>query len=249
MAPTHGAFMPVQRKVFRIEQHMRPRARGAMSVANTGAQHGEFASALRALVEPQTPSDREALARLRAEIAEAQAYKAELVAIHDAIDRTAVDMAALMAGTKDGGQASRVSRELAAIVTGTERATQAILQAAEEIDQSAHALAVALKSGHEQALAHDIQERVVSIFEVCNFQDLTGQRVSNVVTTLKFIEERIGRLFEIWQRVEHFRPATAGRDAEDESRFLNGPKLAEDGGHSTQSEIDQIFFAAGEAIT
>src|ERR1041385_8990526 len=78
MAPTNGAFMPVQRKVFRIEQHMRPRARGAMSVAKTGAQHGEFASALRALVEPQTPSDREALARLRAEIPEAQAYKAEL---------------------------------------------------------------------------------------------------------------------------------------------------------------------------
>ncbi len=149
-----------------------------------------------------------------------------------------------MTGAKTGDQVSRVSRELAAIVTGPERATQEILQAAEDIDQSAHALATALKSGHEQGLAHDIQERVVRVFEVCNFQDLTGQRVSNVVATLKIIEERISRLFEIWQRVEHFRPTAADRDDGDERRFLNGPKLSDDRGHSTQTEIDQIFTRA-----
>jgi chemotaxis protein CheZ len=239
--------MPIQRKVFRIEEHMRPRTpRGGTASADGGGgpQHGEFASALRALVEPQAASGREATERVRTEIAEAQAYKAELVAIHDAIGHTAADMAALVAGAKNGGQVSRASRELAAIVTGTERATQAILQAAEEIDQSAHALSSALERGHEQGLAHDIQERVVRIFEVCNFQDLTGQRVSNVVTTLKYIEERISRLFEIWQRVEHFKPAAADGDDGNGRRFLNGPKLSDDGGHSTQSEIDRIFIGA-----
>lgn len=227
---------------------MRPRSRGFASAGAPApdTQQNAFGLIPPKPAEPQI-SERQLTARSRAEIAEAQAYKAELVAIHEAIGRTAADMTELMAGTKDGGQASRVSRELAAIVTGTERATQAILQAAEEIDQSAHALSAALKGGHEQALAHDIQERVVSIFEVCNFQDLTGQRVSNVVTTLKSIEERIGRLFEIWQRVEHFRPATADRDDGDERRFLNGPKLNEDRGHATQSEIDQIFFGLGDA--
>jgi len=242
---------PVQRKVFRIEEHMRPRSRGFVSAPAPDAQQSEFGLIPPKPAKPQTSapqvSERQLTARARAEIAEAQAYKAELVAIHEAIGRTATDMAALMADAKDGGQVSRVSRELAAIVTGTERATQAILQAAEEIDQSAHALSAALKSGHEQALAHDIQERVVSIFEVCNFQDLTGQRVANVVTTLKFIEERVGRLFEIWQRVEHFKPAVAERNDSDERRFLNGPKLNNDSGHATQSEIDQIFFGIGDA--
>jgi chemotaxis protein CheZ len=237
---------PVQRKVFRIEEHMRPRARRSASVDAAQAQ-SEFATVRLKPVETQT-AERQFDARTRAEVAEAQAYKAELVAIHDVIGRTAADMAALTAGAEDGSQTSRVSRELAAIVTGTERATQAILQAAEEIDQSAHALATALSAGHEQALAHDIQERVVQIFEVCNFQDLTGQRVSNVVTTLKFIEERIGRLFEIWQRVEHFKPSAAVRD-DDDRRFLNGPKLAGEGGHATQSEIDEIFFGIGDTLT
>jgi len=236
---------PVQRKVFRIEEHMRPRSRGFASVERARTPAGEFATIPLKPVEPDV-AGRPLGPSGGADVAEAQAYKAELVAIHEAIGRTAADMAALVAGAEDGGQASRVSRELAAIVTGTERATQAILQAAEEIDQSAHALADVLKAGHEQGLVHDIQERVVRIFEVCNFQDLTGQRVSNVVTTLKSVEERIARLFEIWQRIEHFKPAAVSD--EDDSRFLNGPKLAGEGGHVTQSEIDEIFFGIGDSL-
>ena len=235
--------MAVQRKVFSIEQHVRPRLRGAAQ--SVGAdQQSDVATELqrlRSLIEPQAAAESHAAKQARAQIAEAQAYKAELATIYDAIGRTAADMASLVAGAKSGAQASRISRELAAIVTGTERATQAILQAAEEIDQSAHALAAALKN-HERGLVHDIQERVVQIFEVCNFQDLTGQRVSKAVTTLRFIEEHIDRMLEIWQRVEHFKPAVAEQDEGDERRFLNGPKLADDGGHSTQSEIDRIFI-------
>src|SRR5690349_18640721 len=107
--------MPVQRKVFRIEQHMRPRTpRGMvrdMAAADAGGepQQGGFASALRALGGPQAVSDREAALRARAGIAEAQGYKAELAVIHDAIGRTAADMAALVAGAKsDGGAGGQV---------------------------------------------------------------------------------------------------------------------------------------------
>jgi chemotaxis protein CheZ len=240
--------MPVQRKVYSIEQHVRPRSRLGGAAQSGGAdQQSDVASELqrlRSLIEPQVAAESHAANQARAQIAEAQAYKAELATIYDAIGRTAADMASLVSGAKSGAQASRISRELAAIVTGTERATQAILQAAEEIDQSAHALAAALKN-HERGLVHDIQERVVQIFEVCNFQDLTGQRVSKAVTTLRFIEEHIDRMLEIWQRVEHFKPITADGGHEDgERRFLNGPKLSGDGGHSTQSEVDKIFVGS-----
>jgi chemotaxis protein CheZ len=240
--------MAVQRKVFSIEQHMRPRMRGAALALPIGDQQRASMSerhALRSPIEPQVAADNNMAKRARAQIAEAQAYKAELATIYDAIGRTAADMASLVAGAKNGAQASRISRELAAIVTGTERATQAILQAAEEIDQSAHALAAALKN-HERGLVHDIQERVVQIFEVCNFQDLTGQRVSKAVTTLRFIEEHIDRMLQTWQKIEQFKPIVPDdRSEDDDQRFLNGPKLAGDGGHATQSEIDKIFFVRG----
>lgn len=229
--------MPVRRKVFSIEQHMQPRVRGTAPVQPGGAQQREFKP------DPQAQAavEDELVKRARAQIAEARAYKAELTAICDAIGRTAADMASLVAGAKSGAQASRISRELAAIVTGTERATQAILEAAEEIDQSAHALAPALKN-HQRGLVHDIQERVVQIFEVCNFQDLTGQRVSKAVTTLRFIEEHIDRMLAIWQKIEQFKPVGPDdRNRHGDRRFLNGPRLSGDGGHSTQSEIDKIF--------
>jgi len=233
--------MPVQRKVFSIEQHVRPHMRRAAQPASGGGEHHQ---APRSAIESRLAAESDLAKRARAQIAEAKAYKAELAAIYDAIGRTAADMASLVAGAKRGAQTSRVSRELAAIVTGTERATQAILQAAEEIDQSAHALAGALKN-HERGLAHDIQERIVQIFEVCNFQDLTGQRVSKAVTTLRFIEEHIDRMLAIWQKIEQFKPITPDdREADDHKRFLHGPKLAGDAGHATQSEIDRIFVGA-----
>ena len=84
-----------------------------------------------------------------------------------------------------GDRIARAGRELQAIVAGTEQATQTILQAAEEIDRSRRHAGRALKSEHDQGLAHDIQDRVVQIFEACNFQDLTGQRVAKVVATLQ----------------------------------------------------------------
>jgi chemotaxis protein CheZ len=38
----------------------------------------------------------------------------------------------------------------------------------------------------------------VQVFESCNFQDLTGQRISKVVATLKFIETHIIKMMDIW---------------------------------------------------
>jgi chemotaxis protein CheZ len=210
--------MPVQRKVFRIEEGARQQA--AEAVASV---------------------DRDSLERARAQIAEAQAYKHELGLIHAAVGRTRNEMIALGADAAGGEQTARARRELAAIVGGTERATQSILQAAEDIDQAANTLSASIKNGHDQGLAHDIQDRVVQIFEACNFQDLTGQRVAHVLATLKIVEEHVARLMAIWHDVEQFKPVVFGDDGSADRRFLNGPKLPEDRGHSTQDDIDVMF--------
>ena len=241
--------MPVQRKVFRIEEGARLRGSSGVAVQNTeGAlRHREFMAemqSLRALIRPRVQVDREALERARAQIAEAQAYKRELSVIYGAVERTRTEMTALGVEAQSNERTARASRELEAIVGGTEQATRSILQAAEEIDQAANALSASVKGSHEQGLAHDVQERVVQIFEACNFQDLTGQRVGHVLETLKFVEEHIARLLAIWQDVEQFKPVALDVDPEDDRRFLNGPKLADDGGHSTQADIDGMFRCA-----
>ena len=240
--------MPIQRKVFRIEEHARRRV--AESITTDGVEgalrHREFLTelqALRELIGPGASVDRDALLRARAQIAEAQAFKHELGLIHAAVERTRNDMSALDAEPSASEQTARARRELHAIVGGTEQATQSILQAAEAIDQAANTLTASVKGSHDRGLAHDIQDRVVQIFEACNFQDLTGQRVAHVMATLKFVEEHVARLLMIWQGIEQFQPVVFGEEAGGD-RFLNGPKLPGDRGHSTQDDIDGLFRCA-----
>jgi chemotaxis protein CheZ len=95
----------------------------------------------------------------------------------------------------------------------------------------------------QKILSEEIQERVVSIFEACNFQDLTGQRISKVMTTMKFIEKHITVMMDIWGGVDAIKShAPAIVDTrEGDDRLLNGPKLEGDVGHASQDDIDALF--------
>jgi chemotaxis protein CheZ len=128
---------------------------------------------------------------------------------------------------------TRIAHELEEVVLSTEQATQKVLAAAEDIDQVASNLVAALKGKFEQGLAKDIQDLVIKVFEACNFQDLAGQRVSKVLTTLNFVEEHVTRVLE-----EIKNPTAARRDG---AQLLHGPRLDIDIGHVSQADIDAIF--------
>ena len=79
--------------------------------------------------------------------------------------------------------------ELDAVVGATEKATGEILDCAEQIQTIAEGL--------EDAAAKDqLVTLVTNIFEASNFQDITGQRITKVVKTLKHIEAKIDALVE-----------------------------------------------------
>ena len=84
---------------------------------------------------------------------------------------------------------------------------------------------------------------MIRIFEASNFQDLAGQRIAKVLATLKFIEDRIARMMEIWGGIEAFKDYTAAALAERPPgpALLNGPKLEGDSGHASQDDIDALF--------
>ena len=42
--------------------------------------------------------------------------------------------------------------------------------------------------------AAKLQDAVTRIYEACSFQDITGQRITKVVTTLKVIEEKVAHI-------------------------------------------------------
>ena len=199
--------------------------------------------ALRALVKPSEQVTQQMIDAYKAQIAEAAKLKGELDLIHDAINKTKQEIATVHVTGFEGPEMARVTNELDAIVGGTETATESILSAAEDIDQMISTLAARLKDEQNQALAADVQERVIKVFEACNFQDLTGQRITKVVGTLKFIETHIVRMMEIWGGMEAFKDIEAEGIAEREgdAKLLNGPKIDGEVGHASQDDIDSLF--------
>ncbi|WP_417666582.1 protein phosphatase CheZ [Roseibium sp.] len=179
----------------------------------------------------------------RKELSEAAKLKTELDSIYEAIAQTKKEIATLHNTTgSDTEDMARVTNELDAVVTGTEGATESILSAAEFIDETANTLSARL-DGEDANLAHDIQERVVGIFEACNFQDLTGQRITKVVGTLRFIEDRIIQMMDIWGGIESFKEidVVQREAAEGDAALLNGPSLETDMDVATQDDIDALF--------
>lgn len=84
---------------------------------------------------------------------------------------------------------------------------------------------------------------MVSIFEACNFQDLTGQRIKKVMNTMRFIENHITVMMDIWGGVDAIKvhvPPVVDTRSEDE-KLLNGPKLEDEAGHASQDDIDALF--------
>jgi chemotaxis protein CheZ len=256
--------MPVHRRRFRIEEAFV----GDMPISEVGGNdvgpmHREIMTELRALrsqmgsgggrsaatetigesVSREVAEAHALLETYRAQIEQCEKLKIELDLIHDAISRTKREIAVLHGKSFEGNEMAKVNGELGAVVGGTEEATQQILEAAEAIDNAATALAKVTSADQQKILSEEIQERVVSIFEACNFQDLTGQRISKVMTTMKFIENHIMVMMDIWGGVDaikaHAPPHVDAREGD--ARLLNGPKLDGDDGHASQNDIDALF--------
>ena len=191
----------------------------------------------------RSPKSQALLETYRAQIEQCEKLKVELDLIYDAINRTKREIAVLHGKSFDGNEMSKVTGELGAVVGGTEEATQQILEAAEAIDQAASAMSKVNSPDQQKILSEEISERVVSIFEACNFQDLTGQRISKVMSTMKFIENHITVMMDIWGGVDAIRAHAPPivDDREGDAKLLNGPKLDGDAGHASQNDIDALF--------
>jgi chemotaxis protein CheZ len=129
--------------------------------------------------------------------------------------------------------------ELDAIVAATETATGEILDSVEKIESIGASL------GGEPAQA--IADAVTRIYEACNFQDITGQRITKVVRTFQSIEQKLTALLDRvggGDRAPASAPAVAPPPSKsdaplDEKALLNGPALP--GGGTSQEEIDKLL--------
>jgi chemotaxis protein CheZ len=234
-------------KRYRIEQTLNGGPEGAVVGASPeDGRIGEILSTvqdLRRLIVPAQELASDVVEAYRKEIAEVYELKAELDAMKDAIASTKRELATLHRSEFQGKGMRRVAGELDAVVEATEAATTTILAAVEEIETHASMLRSAGVATGNNDCVGAILDRTVMLYEACNFQDLTGQRITKIVGVLKFVEERLDKVIGVWGGLDVFKELVDGDGAaaEGERSLLNGPKLDEDPGHVDQNDIDALF--------
>ncbi len=119
--------------------------------------------------------------------------------------------------------------ELDAIIAHTASATHAILETCETLD------AVAARLDGKPAA--QLQDATTRIYEACSFQDITGQRITKVVNTLKVIEAKVGQLVQTFG--DPGSEAAVAHAAHGEAVLLNGPQLPTMA--MDQSDIDKLL--------
>ncbi|MCF4164722.1 protein phosphatase CheZ [Zavarzinia compransoris] len=154
--------------------------------------------------------------------------------LSDYIAKARGEIASLRPSDLQRDRLPRAGKELEAIVRSTEEATNKIMAAAEAV------MAADPAADDFRTLVSD---RCMEIFEACSFQDITGQRISKVVETLTYIEERVGRLKDALGSELQDGPPDEDRRKGDEV-LLNGPALEGEG--IAQDEVDKLM-GDGEA--
>ena len=181
-------------------------------------------------VSEEDVNAKEDLERIRKQISE--------MAIH--IEQAKTQIASLRHPKANDDRLMAAANELDAIVKDTEMATHDILESAEAMDDLSQTIKNATSDDFIRQNAEQIAFIVTKVFESCNFQDITGQRINKVVGTLQFIEERVHNMIEIWG-VEAFDDLPVQKmEAEvTDTDLLNGPQLEGEG--ISQDDIDKLF--------
>ncbi len=164
----------------------------------------------------------------------------ELQEMSASIQQTRFEISAIKPQNDDDNRIMAATEELDAIVTATERATSDILSATERLQDIGEKLR---ESGVDADLCDEIDTHATGIFMACSFQDITGQRTTKVVNVLRYLEQRVNAMIQIWGVVEE---ATAAQvpdikddDARPDAHLLNGPQM--DGEGVSQDDIDAMM--------
>lgn len=132
------------------------------------------------------------------------------------------------------------SAHLDEVIKSTEDATNTIMDAADAIQNA--------MSGVGGDKEKKIIESTTRIYEACNFQDVTGQRIRKVIKLLTNIEERINKLNDIFGNANTPKPANSNAknsisSPKDDKELMNGPQM--NAHSSSQAEIDALFASLG----
>jgi chemotaxis protein CheZ len=185
----------------------------------------------------------------RREVADVLKLREELESIQAAIRETKRHVVSFHTASGHTVTVNHAAGELGAVVIDTEGATNNILAAAERIEMLAGVIQSETTKDAMKTRAGEIAAIVMSIYEACNFQDLTGQRITRVCETLSFVEERVARMTDVWGGLDslsqimtqEIEAMANEREALGTHALAAGPAMVGADGHVGQDDIDALF--------
>lgn len=157
----------------------------------------------------------------------------EITKIAHHIQTTKNEILALSPGTENSNHIGSAAIQLDAVVKATEEAAHTIMDAADEIQNTVGA-------SSDETLKQQITDITARIYEACNFQDLTGQRIKKVMQALDFTESKIQKLIGLFSSDGTIQPEEISKmSKEDDDLLMNGPQLPSNA--PSQAEIDAMF--------
>jgi chemotaxis protein CheZ len=141
------------------------------------------------------------------------------------------EIAALKVDDITGHDIPFATDELDAIIEHTAHATNAILESCEMLDEVSTTI-----SGDAGI---KLQAATTRIYEACSFQDITGQRITKVVGTLKTIETKVAHIISTFGVSSAKGTRLATDSVSMDADLLNGPQLPAQA--MDQSDIDALL--------
>lgn len=156
------------------------------------------------------------------------------------IQRVRKEIAALNRDADGVDKFATMGEQLDAIVESTKDATDVIMDSLEKNGDVVGKLKEVITDEDHIALLNQVLDNNNAVFEACAFQDLTGQRVTKIIKSVTYVEDRVNTLMEIWGRKEldKIKIEPDGELTEDQ-KMLHGPQLKADA--ISQDEIDKLF--------
>ena len=171
---------------------------------------------------------------------EADLLKKEFFGLFKYIQRVREEIAAINRPADQALHFDSMSDQLDAIVKATEDATNTIMEMMEKNDDIISKLKETITDDEQVKLLDQIAANGAEVFEACSFQDITGQRITKVVKSVTYVEDRVNTLIEVWGKdeIDKIEFKSEKEKTEDEA-LLQGPALEGEG--ITQAEIHKLF--------
>lgn len=167
-----------------------------------------------------------------------QFLRGEFHKIAEHIEEAKCEIASLVyrEGEPSAQHIGHATDQLDAVVKATEEATNQIMDSADRIQQAVESNAADMRE--------TVGNEVAQIYLACNFQDITGQRITKVLTTLEYIDRKIHSIMGLFGEVseEDAQKAASKENTADtrpDAALLNGPQLS--GVAPSQEDIDALF--------